>query len=193
VCVCGPAFRPTGLSCVSVSSSAPCPPALTGRVRAESRAVRARYELVRLAQVGLLDRRRTDVAEIVVDVIEVARELARNRLVRMRASQRDLIEERLIGTNEAPVVLVDGAVGHLERLADVEDLALVVLVGVIAVAEAVACERRTEIVGEKELCAGGQLVEGPFQLSRPIWGTAVRRRPDDGERVVGGGAGEDER
>lgn len=62
----------------------------------------------------------------------------------MGAGERHLIENRLIGAHETPVVVVNGAVGHFERLADVEYLAIIVLVGVISITEAVAGERCLE-------------------------------------------------
>ena len=82
----------------------------------------------------------------------------------MRTGERDLIEHRLVGTNEAPVVVVNGAIGHLERLANVKDLAVVVGVRVVAIAQAVAREGRAQLVAQKELGAGRELIEGPLDL-----------------------------
>lgn len=71
----------------------------------------------------------------------------------MRAGERDLIENGLVAAHETPVVVVNGTVGHLEGLADVKDLAIIVRVGVVSVAEAVAGERRAQIRAQNELGA----------------------------------------
>lgn len=98
----------------------------------------------------------------------------------MRAGQRDLVEDGLVAAHEAPVVVVDGAVGHLERLAHVEHLAVVVGVGVVAVAEPVAGERGPESGAQDELGACGQLVECTLDLRANGVGCAGWERVSSG-------------
>lgn len=62
------------------------------------------------------------------------------------------------------MVVVNGAVRHFERLANVEYLAVVVLVRVVSVAEAFAREACANVWAQDKLGAVWQLVECAFHL-----------------------------
>lgn len=80
------------------------------------------------------------VADVIVDVVKVLGVLAGHGLFGEGAGQRQLVEDCLVAAEEAPVVQLFGSVGELHLVADVEDFALVVGVGVVAVLEALAAE-----------------------------------------------------
>lgn len=79
-------------------------------------------------------------ANVVVDVVEVAGVLAGDSFFGEGAGQRQLVEDGLVSTEETVVLSFGGSVGVGDLVADVEDLAVVVNVGVISVSEAIARE-----------------------------------------------------
>lgn len=98
-------------------------------------------------------------ADVVVDVVEVSGVLTRHRLLRVGAGESQLVEDGLVPAEEAPVVQLLASVGELHFVADVEDLAVIVRVRVIAVPETRAVEGRL-VAAYNQLRVGGQLVGG---------------------------------
>jgi len=82
-----------------------------------------------------------DPAELVVDGVwagvEAGRVLARQRVQGERAHQGRLVEDGLVWAEEAPLEHLLLAVGVRHRVADVEHLAIIVYICVVAVAQTV--------------------------------------------------------
>lgn len=112
-------------------------------------------------------------AELVVDgvgaVVEVGRLLAGQGVQGEGAHKGRLVEHGLVGAEEAPLEHLLLAVGVHHRVADVEHLARVVYVGVVAVAQAVAREGVNQVSSDVQ-GAGGEAEGGG---DRVLGGTII--------------------